>query len=43
MDDNIKVDIEGNLFFEGQKLTHDKIIEFFKNLILKKLMTKHTS
>ena len=40
MDDNIKVDIEGNLYFEGQKLTHDKIIEFFKKLDLEKIDDK---
>ena len=40
MDDNIKVDIEGNLFFEGQKLTHDKIIEFFKKLDFEKVDDK---
>lgn len=36
MDDHIKVDIEGSLFFQGQKLTHEKIIEFFKKLDLEK-------
>ena len=40
MDDNIKVDIEGNLYFEGQKLTHDKIIEFFKKLDFEKVDDK---
>jgi len=33
----IKVDIEGNLYYEGQKLTHEKIVEFFKKLDLEKL------
>ena len=37
MEDNIKVDIEGNLYFQGQKLTHEKIIEFFKKLDLEKV------
>ena len=37
IDDCIKVDVEGNLYFQGQKLTHDKIIEFFKKLDLEKL------
>ena len=37
MDDHIKVDIEGDLYYEGQKLTHDKIIEFFKRLDLEKI------
>ena len=32
MDDHIKVDLEGNLYYQGEKLTHDKIIEFFKKL-----------
>ncbi len=40
MDDNIKVDIEGNLYFQEQKLTHDKIIEFFKKLDLEKIDDK---
>ena len=40
MDDNIKVDIEGNLYFEGQKLTHEKIIEFFKKLDFEKVDDK---
>lgn len=40
MDDFIKVDIEGNLYFQGQKLTHDKIIEFFKKLDLEKIDDK---
>lgn len=37
MEDSIKVDIEGNLYFQEQKLTHEKIIEFFKKLDLEKL------
>ncbi len=40
MEDSIKVDIEGNLYFEGQKLTHDKIIEFFKKLDFEKVDDK---
>lgn len=40
MDDSIKVDIEGNLYFEGQKFTHDKIIEFFKKLDFEKVDDK---
>lgn len=38
--DHIKVDIEGNLYFKEQKLTHDKIIEFFKKLDLEKIDDK---
>lgn len=38
--DHIKVDIEGNLYFQEQKLTHDKIIEFFKKLDLEKIDDK---
>ena len=34
---HIKVDIEGNLYYEDQKLTHEKIIEFFKKLDLEKI------
>ena len=40
MDDSIKVDIEGNLYFQGEKLTHDKIIEFFKKLDFEKVDDK---
>ena len=40
MEDSIKVDIEGNLYFQGQKLTHDKIIEFFKKLDFEKIDEK---
>ena len=40
MDDQIKVDIEGDLYFQGQKLTHDKIIEFFKKLDYEKFDDK---
>ena len=40
MEDSIKVDIEGNLHFQGQKLTHEKIIEFFKKLDLEKIDDK---
>ncbi len=40
MDDHIKVDIEGDLYYEGQKLTHDKIIEFFKRLDLERIDDK---
>lgn len=40
MDDHIKVDIEGSLSFQGEKLTHDKIIEFFKKLDLEKIDDK---
>ena len=36
-DDFIKVNIEGDLYYQGQKLTHDKIIEFFKKLDLEKI------
>lgn len=34
---HIKIDIEGELYFEGNKLTHDKIIEFFKKLDYEKM------
>ena len=37
MEDSIKVDIEGDLYYQGQKLTHEKIIEFFKKLDLEKM------
>ncbi len=40
MEDSIKVDIEGNLYFQGNKLTHEKIIEFFKKLDLEKIDDK---
>ena len=36
-DDFMKVDIEGDLYYQDQKLTHDKIIEFFKKLDLEKM------
>lgn len=36
MDNHIKVDIEGDLYYKGEKLTHDKIIEFFKKLDFEK-------
>ena len=39
-EDCIKVDIEGSLFFKGEKLTHDKIIEFFKKLDLERVDDK---
>lgn len=32
--DFIKVDLEGNLYYQGERLTHEKIIEFFKKLDL---------
>src|SRR3989338_583568 len=38
--EHIKVDLEGDLYFQGQKLTHDKIIEFFKKLDLEKIDDK---
>lgn len=37
MDEHIKIDLEGELHFQGSKLTHDKIIEFFKRLDLERL------
>lgn len=40
MEDHIKVDIEGNLFYQEEKLTHDKIIEFFKRLDLERIDDK---
>ena len=40
MDDHIKVDLEGNLYFQGTKLTHDKIVEFFKKLDLDRVDDK---
>lgn len=39
-DQHIKVDLEGDLSFQGEKLTHDKIIEFFKKLDLEKVDDK---
>lgn len=33
----IKVDVEGNLYYQGEKLTHEKIIEFFKKLDLEQV------
>lgn len=35
--ESIKINIEGELYYQGQKLTHDKIIEFFKRLDLEKI------
>ena len=35
--DHIKVDIEGDLYYQDEKLTHDKIIEFFKKLDFEKI------
>lgn len=40
MENSIKVDLEGNLYFQEEKLTHDKIIEFFKKLDLEKIDDK---
>jgi len=37
MEDCIKVDVEGDLYFQGHKLTHEKIVEFFKKLDFDKL------
>ena len=37
MESCIKIDVEGDLYYEGEKLTHDKIIEFFKKLDLEKI------
>lgn len=37
MEDCIRIDVEGNLYFQGQKLTHDKIVEFFKKLDLERI------
>ena len=37
MEDGIKVDIEGDLYYQGQKLTHEKIVEFFKKLDFEKI------
>ena len=37
MENHIKVDVEGDLYYQGTKLTHDKIIEFFKKLDLEKI------
>lgn len=34
---HIKVDVEGDLYYDDQKLTHEKIIEFFKKLDLEKI------
>lgn len=33
----IKVDLEGDLYYDEQKLTHDKIVEFFKKLDLERI------
>ena len=35
--DFIKVDIDGNLYYKNERLTHEKIIEFFKKLDLEKI------
>jgi len=40
IEDHIKIDLEGNLYFQEQKLTHEKIIEFFKKLDLEKIDDK---
>ncbi len=40
VNESIKVDLEGNLYFQEQKLTHDKIIEFFKKLDFEKIDDK---
>ncbi len=34
---HIKIDVEGDLYFEGEKLTHDKVVEFFKKLDYEKM------
>ena len=39
-ENHIKVDLEGSLYYQGQKLTHDKIIDFFKRLDLENLSEK---
>ncbi len=39
-EDHIKIDLEGNLYFQEQKLTHEKIIEFFKKLDLENIDDK---
>jgi len=39
--DCMQVDVEGNLFYRGEKLTHDKIVEFFKKLDLEKVDDKN--
>lgn len=40
MEDFIKVDLDGDLYFQGEKLTHEKIVEFFKKLDLEKIDDK---
>jgi len=37
VEEHIKVSVDGDLFYQGQKLTHEKIIEFFKKLDLEKI------
>lgn len=41
MEENfIRVDLDGNLFYKGSKLTHEKILEFFNELNYKKIDEK---
>ena len=40
MENYIKVDIEGNLYYQDKRLTHDKIVDFFKRLDLETLEDK---
>ena len=40
MENHIKVDLEGDLYFQGKRLTHDKIIDFFKRLDMEKIDEK---
>lgn len=37
MDNCIKVDLEGDLYYGNQKLTHEKIVDFFKKLDIEKI------
>lgn len=40
-EDFIKIDTEGNLYYKGAKLTHEKILDFFKDLDIEKVDDKN--